>query len=192
MQSRIARRAIALSGCVLLEAIPSAVGAQADLTLTPGARVRVSHADCCYASPQVGWLESVSADSVVLAAEMSAGRAVRLALPRGTVRSLEVGYRSGSHAWRGAGIGALVGAATGVTAVLIGVNCADDDEYCPGIKQGLVIAGAGVFALAGTMLGGVIGSSVRREKWLPVAVPAAVGLGPAYRSQLAVRLTLRL
>jgi hypothetical protein len=152
--------------------------------------VRVSHTDRCCRSPQIGWLESVSADSVVLATD-SAGHAVRISLPRAAVQSFEVGEVSGTHTMKGALIGGLGAGVGGAAAILMMTDC-QDDEICHGLRPAIALAVGGASAFVGLVVGGLVGHSVPRVRWMPASLPSRLGLAPNGRDGLAVRLTLRL
>ncbi len=182
-------RSPSLIALLLLSAVQVSGSAQQPPPIEPGARVRLSHVDRCCRSPQVGTLVSITADSVVVRAD-SAHSGMRVAVRRKTVRSLALGYHAGNHAWRGAGIGALTGAAVGA-GVMLASSCEDDPEYCPGIRALLAAIAGTVGALGGAVLGGVIGSAYPKLRWVPMTLPAEVGMGPGFRGRRAVRVTLR-
>jgi hypothetical protein len=185
MHPRIARGLVGLVGCLAANAVPRQLAAQWEPPLRPGSLVRVSHTDPCCRSPQVGALESVGLDSVVLRTRHGADES-RIALARSAVKSLEHSWVTRSYSGRGTALGVLAGVATSVAALAIGApDCVD----CYGVLfiAPYVIGGG---ALVGGVIGWAIGRAVHHEEWRRVPLPRRVGLAPGYDGGLAVRLTL--
>jgi hypothetical protein len=165
---------------LLLGGAPQFVAAQA-VPLAPGVRVRVTHADTSWPSPQVGSLESVSADSVVIRSATNS----RVALSRASVRSFEQGREAGRYTGRGAALGLLGGV------IAAGVVVAAAARECEDICGAVLLAPYAVVgsALVGVFVGTAIGGAVHRIEWRPAALPARLGLAPG-RQGAVVRLLL--
>ncbi len=158
-----------------LIALPQTSNAQRNLTIAPGARVRVWLHTCfgCTARPwATGTLVALGPDSLIVWEGDGAPRSTPLA----QVGWLEVsGGRGGSASGRGAALGATGGALTG--AVLGAVtyerpDCPPDTWLCgfmdfgPG---GAALGGALLGALSGVLIGAVVGSFMPgSERWLTV------------------------
>lgn len=177
---------ITSGSCLLLGVGASPLVAQYASPLGPGTLVRVSHTDSCCRSPRVGTLVAVSADSVVIH-ERGAQNA-RVALRRGNVTALEAGRDVGSRAWRGAGLGFLIGGGVGAAVMLAG-DC-EDDAICHSFKPVWALAGGGLGGLAGLVVGGLIGSQIRNVVWHSVPIPSQVGFGPNEDGRAGLRLTV--
>ena len=164
MRSRIARCVAGLLGCLALSAAPEQLTAQRVQRLWPGSRVRVSHTDACCASPQVGALVSLRADSLVLRTERGTD-SVQIALPRSAVKRFEHSLGERDYRRRGAGLGVVGGIAASIaTLAYLSRDC---EEGCIGtIILAPYFAGGG--ALIGLIVGNLIGRSVIHEEWRPV------------------------
>jgi hypothetical protein len=151
-----------LLGFLVLSATPGQLTAQRVQHLWPGSRVRVSHADACCASPQIGAFVSLGADSLILRSQSGADSA-RIAIPRSAVKSFEHSLGERDYRRRGTGLGFLGGVATGI-ATLAYVTRGCENEECIGV---LFIAPyfVGGGALIGLIAGNLIGRSVIREEW---------------------------
>jgi hypothetical protein len=177
---------LGLCGSVLLGVTSSPIGAQQEPSIGRGALVRVSHTDPCCTSPRVGTLVLVSADSIVIQERGASGMLV--ALRRESVTTVERGYDIGSRMARGAGLGLLIGAGIGVTYVL--VHPCDDDALCGSVKPYLAVIAGGGGGVVGLLVGGALGSSVRRVVWRGVP-PTELGFGLGHGGGPGIRLTLR-
>ncbi|MGE5180392.1 MAG: hypothetical protein ACM3PF_15005 [Bacteroidota bacterium] len=80
-----------------------------------------------------------------------------------SVTSLERSAGKHGHAWTGIGIGLLVGVGVGA---LIGSQYAEDDPGFGGLHIAVGAIGGGA---AGMLVGGVVGASIRTERWIPVS-----------------------
>jgi hypothetical protein len=186
---QIARALTGAIGLTLLAGLSRPAPGQPAPPIGPGARVRVSHTDRCCASPQAGALVAVSADSVIIRTTRGPDTVV-VALPRRAVSSFALGYRGGPRTRKGATIGAVTGVLLGAGLGLT-INC-EDDALCASFRPLYAGIGGALFGAAGLVLGAVIGHSIVREEWVPVPLPARVGLAPVPGGALAVRLALRL
>jgi hypothetical protein len=181
--------ATVVATCVLVSVFPSPAPAQAPRDVTRGEKVRVMHTDPCCRSPQVGRLVSVDLDSVMVRTESNQGGAL-IALPRGSVRYLEVPYATGTYTLRGGGIGAALGAAIG--AIVILKDGCQGDEICGSMKGAFAVGAAAVGAFGGAVAGGLIGTTIRRVRWTRVPLPTRVGLAPSRSGLWVVVGTYRL
>ena len=148
--------------------------------LTTGTRVRVTVREPGQAERQlVGPLRTFDSQTLT----MSAGESpAQLALPRPTITRIEVSRGRRGHTV----MGLLLGAVLGLSAVAIkDAGCGPD---CDGTSGGQVAAVVG----GGAVLGAVVGTVVRSERW--ESLPWAVG--PVRRSAaplggLGLRVSLR-
>jgi len=158
----------ALTLTLVLLAIPIAARAQTngDSAVRVGQRVRLK-----IEGETIPWrhgnVTSISADTIWLASQY---RATPLAVPRRSIRQLEVSQGSRSHFLQGLAIGlaggALIGGAIGFAS--------GDDPPCEGFfcfrysaeeKAG---AGALIGGVLGAALGGVVGAATKSERWAAV------------------------
>ena len=168
----------------LLCAPIQAVFAQ-QVTLAPGAHVRIERSTCCLGAER-GTLVSVSADSLVMRDSRSGAL---VALPWAELSSVAVGRRVGSHALAGAGLGLLGGAALGA---VIGYN--SNGSSCVGEcyeDANAILGGVGGAAL-GLVTGIVIGKLIPRERWEPVALASGIGFRPGSVGRHTMRLGVAL
>jgi len=137
-----------------LLASPGLAEAQSDLPVQVGQRVRVAFLSDQAPSPilWVGMVNRVTADSLVLAsgARISVAGIQNLQVSDGMTRRV--------------GVGLLVGAAVGFVAGVLTSGCTDcADDYS--VVSGKKIA-------IGTLLGGLFGAFIKRERWLQVPLEA--------------------
>lgn len=122
-----------------------------------------------------GELLRLDADSVVV--RTSGGP---VAAPRARVREIAVntGRRPlGSAVWRGAVIGAGIGALVGAADALASYEpCGPGDFLCPS-RGGATAIGGIAGAIAGSLVGGVIGGVARRDRWAKVALAPDLRIG---------------
>ncbi len=156
----------------------------------PGARVRVTghfcqpfYSNCVGGSPQqyVGTLVNWDADTLV----MESGNI--FALPLESVTTLEVSAGRRSQTGLGAGIGALIGAVIGAVGGAAG--CTGGGFVSPG---GCAFAGGLVFGIGGALLGAVVGTATKTDRW--VAVPLdrlRVSVGPQRDGRFGLGLSVR-
>jgi hypothetical protein len=145
---------------------PGRGSAQAD----SGARVRMVTSQ----SPQrttVGILISADADSVRL--RSSTDRKI-VSVPTGSISRFERSHGRHSNAGRGATIGALVGAGTGM---LLGILAATEDDSWYDVGVAEVMGASAILAFGGACIGAVIGSASHRDDWRPEPIPRRSGYG---------------
>ena len=157
----------------------ASVTAQYPLQAKPGDRVRVTHQCQTWVEAggrtrtscrkDTGTLAGAPADSIVLAVD---GQGRQLAFPVAPVTRLEVSQGRGSHSGLGAAVGALVGVFAGA---VIGYS---SREEC--VSQEflgcLLYAGPKTYAVVGAMIGGpggavaggLIGATIKTERWQEV------------------------
>jgi hypothetical protein len=146
--------------------------AAAQERLSRGDHVRVWHSATCCKRPQVGTLDAVSHDSVILQVSRS-GTLVGIA--RNAITSVERGHRDGSHAQGGAAIGLVAGVAVGFAAARLNPSHCSPGYDCIGRKFSRTIAPIGG-GLLGLLVGAVVGAKHPYERWDPVALPDRVGV----------------
>jgi len=96
-----------------------------------------------------------------------------IAVPRSAITRLERSVGMRRNTVKGAGVGALVGAVSGVMFILIEAGTPCDDELCRGLATFFGAAGAG----AGAIVGAGIGAAQKREHWEAIPIGrAAVGV----------------
>ena len=139
----------------------------------PGARVRVRHLDGCCEVTTTGTL--VSLDPASLSMRV-AEDSTMVTVARTAIHSVEQAMRSESYV----GTGMLVGAVTGgIAGSLIGQSherCSGDGGPClASLAIGVDAIGG---ALAGLVVGAIVGSQMRSETWQQVELPARVSLRP--------------
>jgi len=150
--------------CTVLSALLDVRAARAREveTIQRGARIRATLAARA-ARPIVGSLESLEGDTLVMTAEPDSDE---VALPLGTVRTLEISQGRESHKGGYAGTGILVGVGVGA---LIG-GAVDHST----LRIFSAMGGALVGALLGLRIGTIVGSR-EFERWVPLD-PAKVRL----------------
>jgi hypothetical protein len=94
----------------------------------------------------------------------NAGSVVQLSQPLGVAQVAEIQVANGTHAWKGAKIGAGVVAALALLATAVSSSSEDNGYYSP--STGETVSGVVVFALIGGGIGALIGSTSTR--WKPV------------------------
>ena len=149
------------------------LAAQPGPGLASGRRVRVT-APAADLKRWEGTVASVRGDTLVLRPLVDAWAAryrypvdtgVRVSL--GAVERLEVRRSVRGRLWKGFGLGALGGAALGAVVVL----SQGEDEFCDGIGCTDKGAAAGVLAVVGASVGGLVGlgiAAATAEPWQPV------------------------
>lgn len=135
--------------------------------LAPGTRIRVRHAAGCCQVWTTGDFVALTPESL----SVNANGGVMISVPRDSVRSVERSTPGEGHAREGAVVGGVVGA---IGAWLIGTAAerCEATQFClKGIAVGVDTAVGG---LAGLIVGGIIGSEIRDESWLPIDLRLAV------------------
>jgi hypothetical protein len=127
-----------------------------------GSRIRVT----TVSGSRVGTLISAATDSIWL---VSAKDSMALAVPTQSVVRLEHSLGQRPATGRGALIGALIGAGTGL---LLGILASTEEGGWYEVGAEEVLSASLVAGGTGAVLGALIGSVSRREKWQPV--PLAV------------------
>ena len=126
--------------------------------LKPGDRIR-AHAPSASPGPLVGTVVAFQADSLMVQGDTKSWRLSLASLTR-----LDISQGRRSHAGLGAGIGLLVGAGVGA---VIGSGC--DLTVVPvSSEAGCIAVGVALVGGAGALLGAVIGSHTRTERWAEV------------------------
>ncbi len=193
------RRATLLIAMLVLTPLTTAAGQGA--TAAPGARIRVS-AQGLAATRVVGTVVALRADTLVLAPQNGRGL---LALPLESVQRLEVsrGRSSvGSTVMKHAGIGLLVGAASGALAgpYVLSSACITPEKDLDAHWQCFDDLADGearlkatvLFGIAGTAIGAVVGAIVGRERWEKVAQDQVrVSFAPQRDGSFALRTSVR-
>jgi hypothetical protein len=167
---------------LLLLALPvfalpiGALPAQETLTLTPGARVRVSAPDLLGPGALIGNVVALRGDTLVVR-KADAG-AAGLHLPLARVERLEVSRGRRSRG-TGAALGFLVGAAVGA---------AYGEAGHPGLGHTDISEGGetAIYAGVGGLLGAAIGAVLGGERWKRVPLPRRLGIAPHWRGGVAV------
>jgi hypothetical protein len=149
--------------------------AQDTLTLTPGARVRVSAPDLLGPGAVIGNVVTLRGDTLVVR-KAGAGEA-GLRLPLAQVERLEISRGSRSRG-TGAAIGFFLGAAVGALYGEVGH---------PGLAHTDISEGGetAIYAGAAGLLGAGIGAVLGGERWKHVPLPGSVGLAPHWRGGFA-------
>ncbi len=157
----------------------------------PGERVRVTFCTpdlSCAGSSRisVGTLLAWKADSLVVESDGDT-----LAVPLDMVTGLDVSLGQKSRTLKGAGIGALVGAAAGLATAAIACAIAGDC-YDDGLT-GLVYAYlGGLGAVAGALTGAIIGSTMEVDRWVDVPLDRLrVSFGPQRDGRFGLGLSVR-
>jgi len=125
------------------------IASQEPLALRLGDRVRLQ-APSVSGGAVVGTLVSLQTDSLVVQ-----GSATTWHFSLASITRLELNRGRKSHALSGAGIGLIVGVVVGV---VWGKQAGCDEDMC--VTGGAAVGGGG-----GALLGAVIGSLVRTERW---------------------------
>ncbi|MDQ3673522.1 MAG: hypothetical protein M3365_03990 [Gemmatimonadota bacterium] len=164
----------ALFGIVVLAIAPSGVFAQESVQLESGARVRLTTASI--PARQVMRIVSATDDAIVVRSERDAETRT---LARTEITAMDVSTGQRRHTLRGAGIGALAGAAAGALAEY------STYEECEGIcffeptsRGGAATAGAVVGGVAGLLVGTTIGFLLKSESWQRVQPNARIRIAP--------------
>jgi hypothetical protein len=180
-----APRIVSVVAALVLTA-QAALFAQQEPPVAPGDRVRVT-APTVGRDPLVGTLDELRADTCVLWIE---GGAEPLALPLGSVTSLEVSRGRKSNTLAGAGIGLLIGGVGGTTlGLVVGLQCEGDCPSPPGLLPAAIFGGIG--AGFGLLIGTAIGAASGTERWEVVDLQSVrVGLTPHGRRGLAVSVSV--
>ena len=144
-------------GMIMLAVPTSAVSAQ--VPLATGDRVRVS-APALAPVDLVGTLTDLRDDTLVVTVPW---RERPIDVPLSSVSSLQRAWGYQTRTVRGTLIGAALGFVAGALAF-------DDDEV-----------GEGAFAVAGGVVGGVIGSRIRAERWRPAPMQTRWIIGASVR-----------
>jgi uncharacterized protein YcfJ len=140
----------------------------------PGARVRVRHLAGCCEVTTTGTLVSLDPASMSMRV---ADDSTTVTVPRTAIRSVEQALRSESHV----GTGMLVGAVTGG---IVGSQVYKSRNRCKGEQPCLSFIAVGVEtiggALAGLVVGAIVGWQIRSETWEQVELPARVSFRPEW------------
>jgi hypothetical protein len=158
---------------ILASAGAGVAPAQSPEGLSVGQRVRITRSS--QEPPLVGSLYQVDDRQLVI----DDGKGAFTSVPTADVRKIELTMGKRSNVVRGAIIGASIGVALGVTAVV--ALC--DDNDC--INEGGAIA---VLGLGGGALGAIVGAPIRTERWQSVPLDGVRSRVDGPRSQLAVTL----
>ncbi len=148
-----------VAGHLLLLVTAPSVTAQAD----SGTRVRASTSSG-YRRSWVGTFVSLDADSLRLLRRDSL-----VSLPVSSVVRLERSRDRRTSAGRGAVIGGLVGAGTGL---LLGVLASNDEGDLYEVSTGDVFVVTLIVGAVGAGIGALIGSISHRERWEPMPLPS--------------------
>lgn len=161
-----------LVGAILAVVAPKTCLAQ---TVAPGSRVRVTAPEMAL-DRQHGRLLWLDADSLVLesaGADLGARDAapVRWVVPRDLLAEVENSQGRRGHPWKGL----LIGTAVGLTVGLIETDFGKSTVMCSGSGDYRTLCAAviGGFTVGGSVLGLVVGSLVRTERWSPVPLPGS-------------------
>ncbi len=148
--------------------------AQEPASVPAGARVRLTTDAAASSLPLVGTLVSIDSDSLVLAV---AGRAAPLAVPRPSVKGLEVsrGIRrsTGAGAALGGGLGLAAGLAIGWSADSRACNRNGFLGSLCGLPGQRAQRGVVIGVVGGVALGALIGHFVKAEHWATVRLGEA-------------------
>jgi hypothetical protein len=131
-------------------------------------RVRLRYATAGEMTTVIGYLHAADSATVVLRNTSMGGR---IDVPRHAINSSELSAGTRRHGGRGFGLGLvggalLAGSIAGIAQPSSGGN-ADRDI------RGLAVIGSGLFgALAGSVIGAIIGWHVSTERWTPYQLPA--------------------
>ena len=169
---------------VLLPARLAAQSPSATEPLPPRTRVRVSTVD----APSVFRIGLVSAASVDTLWYLPDGADTTVALSYSAIAQLNVSLARHRNARKGAVIGVLVGAGTGIILGLAG----GDDQGWVGFtaRQNAVIGGITVGAL-GLLIGGALGAAHDTEEWSPIRVLPRASLSPQPSFGVRVSMSIR-
>ena len=164
---------------VILLLTVSATEAQPAPVIAVGARVRVlTTADTPPAGRRVPWrvgrIVAATPDSLTIETGKSA---TPLTLPASAVERLEVSR--GRDRGKGMFVGALIG---GLLAGGAAATASGGDEGVP--AEEAVVGGA----VAGLMLGGVMGALAAPERWQRAALPTRLGVAPRRGGGVTIRL----
>jgi hypothetical protein len=166
--------------------LPGCLTAQSSSTagpLSPGTRVRVSTVDAPSAL-RIGTVSAASTDSLWFFAD---GAASVVALPYRGIAQLDVRLVRHANARKGAGIGALVGAGTGI---ILAFASGDDKGWIGfSARYKAVVGGISLGAL-GALVGGLVGDSRDTEEWRPIRVLPRASASP--RPSLGFRVSMAL
>ena len=152
------------------------VRAQDTLTLTPGARVRISAPDLLGPEALIGNVLALRGDTLVVHKADASGAGLRLPLAR--VERLEVS-RGGRSRGTTAAIGFLVGAAVGG---LYGAAGHPGLAHTDIPEEGETAIYAGVAGLFGAAIGAALGG----ERWEHVPLSRRVSIAPHWPGGLAI------
>ncbi len=168
--SVVAKTGLAIG--IALAGLPAVLPAQG-YDLGPGVKIRVS----IYRSPSPhpvskteGILLTQSTDSLYLAV---GDQADTVAFPLGSGMKVEAVSGEAGHTWLGVAIGSFAGM------VALGVAVGRESD-CKGDLCGVGAAAAGTFGiLAGALIGGIVGSQIKKDRWtvFPRVGPVAGGAG---------------
>jgi hypothetical protein len=140
----------------------SGIAAQDSVRIAPGNRVRVT-APKISGTRIVGTYDHMDADTLVV----QVGGRTR-SFPRTAVTRLDVSTGQKGNAGTGALYGALFGAGIGALALGTSAVCADE-----GIGGTCALVGAGGGGVAGLLIGALLGSASKSDRWQAVPVTAA-------------------
>lgn len=141
----------------------------AQAPLARGDHLRVWNTASCCRHPQVGALDAVTPDSVILRVTNSG---TLLGIPRKAITNVERGDGRPSRATRGAAIGFVAGALTGAAFQRLTTHC----TQCPQRAWGVPFVGL-ASGVAGMFVGAAIGARHETEVWTRVTLPQIVGVG---------------
>ena len=159
--------------------------AQANAPVQPGQRVRLRSA-VAQTPELVGVVEAVRPDTLLVRDD---DRSVATAVPLTTVDRLQVSRGRHSHWVSGAGIGFVVGAATGA---ILGVAGHNESDWIIGPGASAFV-GAVLLGPIGAGAGAAVGLMVKTERWETVPLAAAApgaAWGRDGRLSVGVRLAL--
>jgi hypothetical protein len=150
--------------------------------LTSGVRVRITAADLGIRQ-LVGTLVTSCGDTLVISGSSPSNT---LRVPCASLTAVDISSGEKSRWAEGLGVGALVGAATGA---ILGAGCCRDGDVV--VVAGPIFAGLG--AAGGAVLGLIIGSNIRTERWRPVPLEQVrVGFEPGLAGRLGIKVALAL